>query len=264
LGETPVFPRCGVRSTHSSAYRQEKLESKKEEGKMDAIEAAQHFVEQAFPTCDAAFLGGSVMRGEATATSDLDMVIVTRETQIAYRQSLYAFGWPVEAFVHTPVSYRAFFTSDVQRRRPSLPRMCAEGIILIDRDGNAQRIKQEAQVLLDQGPEPLSAAEVTQLRYQLTDNLDDFAGSVRPGESFFIAATVAELATELILGHHRQWIGKGKWVPRALHAFDAQLAQRLTDALESFSQREEKDRLLVFAQDALELVGGRLFDGYSS
>lgn len=142
--------------------------------------------------------------------------------------------------------------------------MCAEGIILIDRDGSAQRIKQEAQAWLDQGPEPLSATEVTQLRYQLTDNLDDFAGSVRPGESFFIVATVAELATELTLGYHRQWIGKGKWVPRALHAIDAQLTQRLTDALESFSQREEKGQLIVFAQDALELVGGRLFDGYSS
>lgn len=230
---------------------------------MEAIEAAKNFVAQAFPTCDAAFLGGSVVRGDATATSDLDIVIVTRETQKAYRQSLYASGWPVEAFVNTPVSYRAFFASDAQRRRPSLPRMCAEGIILIDRNGSAQRIQREAQALLDQGPEPLSEAEVTQLRYQLTDSLDDFAGSVRPGESFFLAATVAELAAELILGYHRQWIGKGKWVLRALHAFDAHLAQRLTDALESFSGREEKDQLIVFAQDALQLVGGRLFDGYS-
>ena len=231
---------------------------------MDAIEAAKNFVAQAFPTCDAAFLGGSVVRGEATATSDLDIVIVTRETQVAYRQSLYASGWPVEAFVHTPTSYSAFFASDVQRRRPSLPHMCAEGFILLDRSGSAQRIKQEAQALLDQGPEPLSTAEVTQMRYQLTDHLDDFAGSVRPTESFFIATMVAELATELILGYHRQWIGKGKWVLRALHAFDAHLAQRLNDALESFFHREEKDQLIVFAQDALQLVGGRLFDGYSS
>jgi hypothetical protein len=117
--------------------------------------------------------------------------------------------------------------------------MCAEGIILIDRDGSAQRIKQEAQVLLDQGPEPLSAVEVTKLRYQLTDNLDDFAGSVRPGESFFIAATVAELTTALTLGYHRQWIGKGKWMPRALHAFGTQLAQRLINALDS-SHNEKK------------------------
>lgn len=230
---------------------------------MEAIEAAKNFVAQVFPFCDAAFLGGSVVRGDATATSDLDIVIVTRETQKAYRQSLSAFGWPIEAFVNTPASYRAFFASDAQRRRPSLPRMCAEGIILIDRNGSAQRIQQEAQALLDQGPEPLSTAEMMQLRYQLTDSLDDFAGSVRPGESFFLAATVAGLATELILGYHCQWIGKGKWVLRALHAFDAHLAQRLADALESFSQRGEKDPLMVFAQDALQLVGGRLFDGYS-
>ena len=231
---------------------------------MEAFEAAQAFVKHAFPTCDAAFLGGSVVRGEATVTSDLDIVVVTPEKQAAYRQSSYASGWPVEAFVHTPASYREFFASDVQRRRPSLPRMCAEGIILMDRDGSAQRIKQEAQALLDQGPAPLSAAEVMRLRYHLTDLLDDFVGSVRPAESFFIAATIAELATELTLGHHRQWIGKGKWVLRALVAFDAQLAHQLTYAFECFSQRGEKEHLLVFAEDALELVGGRLFDGYST
>jgi hypothetical protein len=142
--------------------------------------------------------------------------------------------------------------------------MCAEGIILREQNGSAQRIKQEAQALLDQGPEPVSGAEVRQLRYQLTDHLDDLTGSARPAESFFIAAMVAELATELILGYQRQWIGKGKWVIRALHAFDTQLAQRLTDALESFSQRGAKDQLISFAEEALQLVGGRLFDGYSS
>jgi hypothetical protein len=231
---------------------------------MDALTAAQAFVEQAFPTCDAGFLAGSVVRGDATATSDLDIVIVTREAQTAYRHSLYTSGWPVEAFVHTPDSYRIFFASDAQRRRPSLPRMCAEGIILVDRDGSAQRIKQEAQALLDQGPAPLSAAEVTHLRYHLTDALDDFVGSERADESFFIAATIAELAAALTLGYHRRWIGAGKWIPRALAAFDAQLAQRLIYAVERSARHGEREHLIRFAQDALELVGGRLFDGYSA
>jgi DHA1 family tetracycline resistance protein-like MFS transporter len=66
----------------------------KEEKKLDAIEAATNFVAQTFPTCDAAFLAGSVVRGEATATSDLDIVIVTRETSVLTIAHL---RWPLLA-----------------------------------------------------------------------------------------------------------------------------------------------------------------------
>lgn len=236
----------------------------KEEQRLDAHEAAQRFVDQAFPTCDAAFLAGSIVRGEATATSDLDLVIVTKEVTAPYRESLYAYGWPTEVFVNTPTSYREFFASNIQRRRPSLPRMCAEGIIVRDHEGVAQRLKQEARDLLEQGPPPLSKEEITQLRYAVTDLLDDFIGSVRTGESFFIASGLAERSSELMLSYHGQWIGKGKWVLRALHAFDPQLAQRLIAALASFCQQGKKDDLITFAQEALDLVGGRLFEGYSS
>ncbi len=38
---------------------------------MDAIDAAQIFVDQRFPECSAVFLAGSVIRGERTSTSDL-------------------------------------------------------------------------------------------------------------------------------------------------------------------------------------------------
>ncbi len=231
---------------------------------MKVIDAACAFVEYSFPACDAAFVGGSAVRGEATTTSDLDIVIVTRDVKAPYRESLSAFGWPIEVFVNTHESYREFFARDIQRRRPSLPRMCAEGMILKDRDQLAQRIKNEARQLLEQGPAPLSAAEITQLRYQLTGALDDFVGSERPGESYFIANEVAVLASELVLSYHRQWIGKGKWVLRALQAFDSQQAELLTVALETFYQQGAKEGLISFAQDALALVGGRLFEGYSA
>lgn len=231
---------------------------------LEAIDAAYAFLESTFPHCDAAFLAGSVMRGEATATSDLDIVVVTKEVKCPYRESLFAFGWPIEVFVHTHESYHTFFASDIHRRRPSLPRMCAEGLILKDTNGIAQQIKDEARNLFEQGPEPLPASSILQLRYQLTDVLDDFIGSLRRDESLFIANEVALLSSELILGYHCRWIGKGKWALRALHAFDPTIAERLTSALEAFYQQGTKDPLITYAQEALTLVGGRSFEGYSS
>ncbi len=44
--------------------------------KPDAVDTARRFVGRRHPTAKAAFLGGSVMRGEGTWTSDLDLVIV--------------------------------------------------------------------------------------------------------------------------------------------------------------------------------------------
>ena len=45
---------------------------------MKPIEAARSIITSQFPNCDVALLGGSVARGEATKTSDLDIVILTK------------------------------------------------------------------------------------------------------------------------------------------------------------------------------------------
>lgn len=231
---------------------------------MNPIDAANAFIRKYFPDCWAAFLAGSVVRGEETPTSDLDIVIITSGDKGApYRESFRAFGWPIEAFIHTAESYRDFFASDAKRRRPSLPMMCAEGIILRDQDGQAIRIKEEARGLIDAGPEPLSAAETNNLRYAITDILDDLLGSQRHDESLFIAYDLAVTATELILSYHRQWLGRGKWVLRAFHRYDPHLAEQLAEALRAFCETGDRDKLVQFAESALEPVGGRLFEGYA-
>jgi hypothetical protein len=229
---------------------------------MEALAAAHALIEQYFPECSTAFLAGSVIRGESTATSDLDIVIITNREGTPYRESFREFGWPIEAFVNNMTSYRDFFANDIRGRRPMLPTMCAEGIILRDSEGLAQSIKDEACMLLDQGPEPLSPSEVVNIRYRITDMLDDFIGSEKFGESFFIASNVAVAASSLILGYHKRWIGYGKSVLRELNKFDPHLAMQLQRAVEVFCSQGVKDDLIQFADEALNLVGGRLFEGY--
>ena len=59
-----------------------------------------------YPNSDIIFLAGSVARGEGTATSDLDLVVVFQQLPAAYRESFQFEGWPVEAFVHDPETLR--------------------------------------------------------------------------------------------------------------------------------------------------------------
>lgn len=59
---------------------------------MKPMEAAQSIITSQFSNCDVALLGGSVARGEATKTSDLDIVIFDQSLSSCYRESFYSNG----------------------------------------------------------------------------------------------------------------------------------------------------------------------------
>ena len=111
--------------------------------RLQPLDAAKQFIELHFPNCQGALLAGSVVRGEATETSDLDIVIFMEHLDVAYRESFVVFDWAIETFVHNLTSFKDYFKSDCERARPSLPRMVVEGIVLQD-TGVIEGIKVEA------------------------------------------------------------------------------------------------------------------------
>ena len=232
--------------------------------KLAAEEAARAFLHDHFPDCLAAFLAGSAIRGEATPTSDLDIVILTEKENAPYRESFEDYGWPIEAFVHTTSSYRDFFSRDVARRRPSLPLMCAEGLILKDTEGLAENLKEEAKALLAEGPPPLPKEALDGSRYALTNLLDDFIGARSRAEALFIAADLVNATAEFVQDVHGHWRGLGKWNLRRLRELDGDTAEQFVFALEGFYRREDRALLAEFVEGILTAHGGRLFAGYSA
>lgn len=226
------------------------------------LEAARKFTAKYFPDCEAALLAGSAVRGEATTTSDLDIVVFDSNAPASYRESLIAFDWPVEVFVHNLTSYQAFFRSDAERARPSLPRMVAEGIVLQD-SGVVEAIKREAQDLLAGGPAEWPASTIRTKRYFLTDTLDDFIGCADRAEGIFIAGTLAELLAEFELRTQGHWIGASKWILRSLKQYDRDFAGRFVAAFEDFYRNGNKQSIIELADDVMEPHGGRLFEGFS-
>ncbi|WP_277587514.1 nucleotidyltransferase domain-containing protein, partial [Psychrobacillus antarcticus] len=59
--------------------------------KNNPVEAARKFLHKYFPNCNGALLAGSVVRGEATNTSDLDIVIFDESIPSSYRESFIKF-----------------------------------------------------------------------------------------------------------------------------------------------------------------------------
>lgn len=223
---------------------------------MDPVTDARALAAERFPDARAAFLGGGVLTPRRTATSDLDIVVMLAGPPAPYRESIRFREWPVELFVEDEQSLAFYFAKDVARRQPTMPRLCADGVVLVDRDGLAGKIQAQAAALLAAGPPPVPAAELDGSRYGLCDLLDDLAGSTDPGEtlviSWHIFAAAARLA--LLLGGH--WLGTGKWLLRELRDLDPGLADRLLAAV------ADPARLTKVTDEVLVSAGGRLWEGY--
>lgn len=230
---------------------------------MKAIDAAQKIIESQFPDCDVALLGGSVARGEETKTSDLDIVILDQNLSSCYRESFFSNGWPVEVFVHNFETYKTFFESDCKRGRPSLPQLVSEGIVLKGTMQIVTSLKQEAEQLLNKGPEKWTEELMRQKRYFITDALDDFIGATKREEELFIANHLADLVHEYVLRVNGQWVGNSKWFIRVLRKYDSLFAEQFVEAFDHFYRTGEKVGLIDFVEKTLENYGGRLFEGFS-
>ncbi|TQR18186.1 nucleotidyltransferase domain-containing protein [Psychrobacillus vulpis] len=228
----------------------------------EPMEAAKLFLSLKFPNCQGAVLAGSVVRGEPTVTSDLDIVVFSESINSSFRETLIFNGWPIEVFVHNLSSYKSFFESDYKRARPSLPRMVAEGLILKN-EGIMEDIQAEARQLLNNGPEQWSNDIINMKRYFITDALDDFIGCNKRAEEIFIANTLAELVSEFVLRTNRKWVGASKWIIRSLKLYDEGFTEQFVEAFDLYYKTGDKNNIIQIVENVLQPYGGRLFEGFS-
>jgi len=232
-----------------------------------AQDAARALVAHRFPDAIQAWLGGSTTTGRATETSDLDIAVLVGDGEVR-RESLEYDGWPVELFVNTAASLRAFVERDLRRRRPTMARLVATGIPLLvpdeqDRDRGAD-LREYCERALARGPGPVPADELELMRYGLTDLVDDLVG-VPPGpEAAAVAIGVWLSTAELALVMTESWSGSGKWMVRELEALDEREGTHLTTALDTALRRAlagQRDSLIAVADGVLERSGGRFWAG---
>ncbi|MEH0424513.1 nucleotidyltransferase domain-containing protein [Streptomyces sp. B21-083] len=228
---------------------------------MDPIDTARAVVDEHHPKARAAFLGGSVVTGRRTPMSDLDIVVLLYGAPAPYRASFRHDDWPVELFVHTEASWYDYVEREVRKRRSPLLWMCADGLLLLDTDGVGARLAAEARKLATAGPPTVSVEEIDDLRYGMTDLLDDLSGSAAQGERLFIAIELARRTSELALAIGGSWSGGGKWMARRLELTAPGLSMRLHNAVQAVLAGQVGS-LVDVVDEVLGQVGGRLWDGY--
>lgn len=175
----------------------------------DPKDTAKRFIKINHPECEGAMLAGSCARGEATATSDLDIIILYTGEDRAYRESLLFEGWPVEVFVYTGEAYQNFFASDAERGIPSMPRMVSEAIVLKEAPV-VTKMKSEASSIFAAGPSPWNKQKIDHNRYMITNLIDDFLDKEIGGEAYFLANTIVNDLAIFSLRTRQHWIGSGK------------------------------------------------------
>ncbi|WP_238236177.1 nucleotidyltransferase domain-containing protein [Exiguobacterium acetylicum] len=215
-----------------------------------------------YPDHCAVLLAGSHARGQATAQSDVDLIIFEASRRQAFRESFIHDGMPVEAFIHSFETIQPFFESDRERGRPSLQRMIADSWTIEDHPHLAFIRKEAVQQLAD-GPIAWTNAEQERARYFLSDVLDDFESVTYRAEGLAIASRLYEQSIEFVLRANRRYIGQGKWAIRALAEFDEDYARRHIVAFELYYQSDDRQEVVALVDDYLAPFGGRYFDGFT-
>lgn len=208
-----------------------------------------------------AFAAGSIVRGQGTHLSDIDLVVVYEHLESARRESFMADGVPVESFVHDPATLAWFMDADIDRGVPSILNMIAEGRIIGSLTDRARRLQEDAVRRLSSGPPGMNPEHLNALRYDLTDAMNDLKGTRSPGEVMAIGTLLYPRLAELCLRNCAKWNGIGKWAPRLLTEMDPDLAARFEHAFRNLFIASSCTAVIALAEQELEAVGGPLFEG---
>jgi predicted nucleotidyltransferase len=224
---------------------------------------AEQFIVSHYPNSDIAWIGGSSVHGNLTKESDIDLIIID-ETETTRLECYQFLGWKIDAFIFTASSLEIQFQMARNEGIPTIIIMCAEGLLIEDKQGVGKNFQQEAKKLYQQGPQLWDKDKINEARYQITDFLSDFRSSEDFEESLFILNKLIDTLAELVLRAEGNWVGEGKWLARNLKSYDKDMCEKLAKYTKTYMNTNDKTELISFIQSTLNNYGGELFVGYKA
>ena len=229
----------------------------------DLIRITGQILNDRYPTANVILLAGSLLRGEGTPYSDLDLVVIFDRLPNAWRESFNFQGYPVEAFVHDPETLNYFLSeASHSSRTPSMARMVVEGIEVPGPSEISRSLKRIAADIIMSGPPELNDEVERRLRYAITNLIDDIR---QPRSRDELVASGAELYGALADYYFRAnglWPAINKSIPRAFGEADPDLYSRFRDAFDKLFAEGGSGEVIMLAEEILKGHGGFMFDGY--
>jgi predicted nucleotidyltransferase len=228
----------------------------------DLIRITRLIFDEKYPAANVILLAGSLLRGEGTPYSDLDLVVIFDQLPHAWRESFYFQGYPVEAFVHDSETLNYFLSESVRSNSPAMARMVLEGVEVPGPSEISQALKRIAADLIASGPPELSEEDERKWRYTITNLIDDIR---QPRSREELVATGAELYETLANYYFRAnglWPAINKSIPRTFSQADPDLYSRFREGFDQLFIGGRVDNVITLAEEILKRRGGFLFDGY--
>lgn len=228
-----------------------------------AIDIAKCFMETKYPKAIAGFCAGSIIRGEGTESSDIDLVVIFAKVENAWRESFVSEDWPIEVFAHDPSTLKYFYEKlDIPSGRPSLPQMLNEGVQVWGDESEGQKLKTHAADLLGKGPPPLNAQDIQTRLYGIFDLLEDLRAPKSRPEMVAIGTRLYAQMGDFYLRSQNQWSGEGKQLLRAIRRFDRDWYEQFVGAFETLFAKKNHSEVTALAQELAASHGGFQFVGY--
>jgi predicted nucleotidyltransferase len=210
------------------------------------IQVTQEILDRRYSDARVIFLAGSIVRGESTPFSDLDLVVIFDKLPAAYRESFHFQRFPIEAFVHDPETLN-YFLYEIDRPSgiPSLAQMILEGVEIPKPNDLSRSLKELATSVMQLRPPELTEEDVRKLRK--------------------LVATGAELYEVLATYYLRTnglWSAKGKSIPRILRQADANLSLRYAASFDELFAHGLPENVVSLVEEILRPRGGFLFEGH--
>lgn len=211
-----------------------------------------------------AYLCGSVVRGEETEFSDIDLIVVYKRVDAARRESFTYSSWNVEAFIHDPETLEYFMTKvDAPSGIPSMANMVSEGVLLTDEGSLSRSVERLARDVLEKGPAPWSEDDILKSRYIITDLVDDIRAPRSQDELIGTVTRLYPLVADHFLRTNQQWSAKGKSIQRQLGKIDHEYATLFAVAFRNALKTGETSELITLCDKTLAPAGGWLFEEYT-
>src|SRR5262245_58479268 len=229
----------------------------------DLIRVTRQIFDDRYPTANVILLAGSLLRGEGTPYSDLDLVVIFDQLPHAWRESFEFQGFPVEAFVHDPETLNYFlFESCRSANSPAIARMVFEGVEVPRPSEISKSLKRIAADLLASGPPELNDEDERKLRYTITNLIDDIRQPRSREELFASGAELYETLAHYYFRTNGLWPAINKSIPRTFSEADPDLHSRFREGFEQLFAAGRGDKVITLAEEILKRRGGFLFDGY--
>lgn len=218
-----------------------------------------------WPDARVAIIGGSTARGETTASSDIDLLLLFDQVDHAWRDTLKVAGQTVELFGHDAATFDYFCREiDAPTGRMPLARMVIDGVTVLPEGPLLHWLRGHAAALHAAGPPVLTSETLARRRYAITNLLEDLTDSTMPDEALAIAAALYTELADFTLRAAGTWSGGGRHLARRLRATSPALAATLTEAMGTMLTQPVMAKA-AFASAVHEVLaphGGLLLDGF--